>query len=151
MDYVVVGAGAIGGTIGARLARDGHAVLLCDADAEHVAAINRQGLTMEGPIEQFTVRVPAVSPDQLPNELDAVFLAVKTQHTQDALDAIAPRLAPDGFVVSLQNGVIEPAIAARVGEERTVGAFANFGADYIEPGRIFVGGTGSLYVGELDG
>ena len=151
MDYVVVGAGAIGGTIGAQLARDGHDVLLCDADAEHVAAIKRQGLTIEGPVEQFTVRAAVVSPDQLPNELDAVLLAVKTQHTQDALDAIAPRLAPDGFVVSLQNGVNEPAIAARVGEERTIGAFVNFGADYIEPGRIFVGGTGSLYVGELDG
>ena len=151
MEYVVVGAGAIGGTIGARLARDGHDVLLCDADAEHVAAINRQGLTIEGPVEQFTVRAQAVSPDRLPNELDAVLLAVKSQHTEEALDAIAPRLAADGFVVSLQNGVNEPAIAARVGEERTVGAFVNFGADYLEPGRIFVGGTGAMYLGELDG
>ena len=46
MHYVVVGAGAIGGTVGARLARDGHEVLLCDADADHVAAINR-ALLME--------------------------------------------------------------------------------------------------------
>src|SRR5207247_2716808 len=84
-------------------------------------------------------------------ELDAVLLAVKTQHTEEALDAIAPRLAADGFVVSLQNGVNEPVIAALVGEERTVGAFVNLGADYLEPGRIFVGGTGALYLGELDG
>ena len=53
MHYVVVGAGAIGGTVGARLARDGHEVLLCDADAEHVAAINRDGLAIEGPVEQL--------------------------------------------------------------------------------------------------
>ena len=53
MHYVVVGAGAIGGTVGARLARDGHDVLLCDADAEHVAAINRDGLAIEGPVEQL--------------------------------------------------------------------------------------------------
>ena len=46
MEYVVVGAGAIGGTIGARLARDGHDVVLCDADPEHVAAINERGLTI---------------------------------------------------------------------------------------------------------
>src|SRR5207245_7950261 len=52
---------------------------------------------------------------------------------------------------SLQNGINEPQIAARIGEERTVGAFVNFGADYLEPGRIFVGGRGALYVGELDG
>jgi 2-dehydropantoate 2-reductase len=151
VDYVVVGAGAIGGTIGARLARDGHGVLLCDADAEHVAAVNAQGLAIEGPVEQFTARVRAVVPDDLPDGLGAVLLAVKSQHTGVALEAIAPRLAPEGFVVSLQNGVNEPVIAARVGKERTVGAFVNFGADYLAPGRIFLGGRGALYVGELDG
>src|SRR5580765_1456061 len=151
MDYVVVGAGAIGGTIGARLARDGHEVLLCDADPEHVAAVNEHGLTIEGPVEQFTARVPAVSAGDLPDGLGAVLLAVKSQHTGAALAAIGPRLAPDGFVVSLQNGVNEPLIAAEIGEARTVGAFVNFGADYLSPGRIFVGGKGALYVGELDG
>jgi len=151
VDYVVVGAGAIGGTVGARLARDGREVLLCDADPEHVAAVNEHGLAIEGPVEEFTVRVRAVSPAALPDRLDAVLLAVKSQHTAAALDTIAPRLAPEGFVVSLQNGVNEPAIAARIGEERTVGAFVNFGADYLAPGRIFVGGRGALYVGELDG
>ena len=150
-EYVVVGAGAIGGTIGARLARDGHSVLFCDADPEHVAAINTNGLTIEGPVETFTVAAEAVSSEQLPGELHAVLLAVKSQHTDAALEAVAPRLAADGFVVSLQNGINEPQIAARIGAERTVGAFVNFGADYLEPGRIFVGGRGALYVGELDG
>ncbi|HEY1512619.1 MAG TPA: amidase family protein [Gaiellaceae bacterium] len=149
--YVVVGAGAIGGTIGARLARDGHSVLFCDADTDHVAAINANGLTVEGPVETFTVAAEAVSPAQLPGELHAVLLAVKSQHTEAALAAVAPRLAPDGFIVSLQNGINEPEIAGRIGPERTVGAFVNFGADYLEPGRIFVGGRGALYVGELDG
>src|SRR5262249_41900294 len=150
-DYVVVGAGAIGGTIGARLARDGQSVLLCDADAEHVAAVNEHGLAIEGPVEQFSVRVPAVEPAGLPDELRAVLLAVKTQHTHAALEAIRPRLTEDGFVVSLQNGVNEPAIAAALGAQRTVGALVHLGADYLAPGRIFLGGRGALYVGELDG
>ena len=50
-DYVVVGAGAIGGTVGARLLRSGKDVLFCDADPEHVAAINDNGLRIEGPVE----------------------------------------------------------------------------------------------------
>jgi 2-dehydropantoate 2-reductase len=151
VEYVVVGAGAIGGTIGGRLARDGHDVLLCDADPAHVAAVNERGLSVEGPLEQFTVRVPAVAPEQLPDRLGAVLLAVKAQHTRDALAAIEPRLAPDGYVVSLQNGINEPAIVAAIGAGRTVGAFVNFGADYLAPGRIFLAGRGALYVGELDG
>jgi ketopantoate reductase len=52
--FVVVGAGAIGGTVGARLVRDGHDVLFCDADAEHVAAMNDHGLVIEGPVEELT-------------------------------------------------------------------------------------------------
>jgi 2-dehydropantoate 2-reductase len=150
-EYVVVGAGAIGGTVGARLVRDGHSVLFCDVDDEHVAAINAYGLRIEGPVEELEARAPAVSPDELPDGLGAVLLAVKSQHTQVALRAIAPRLASDGFVVSLQNGINEPLIASVVGEERTVGAFVNFGADWVAPGRILLGGRGALYVGELDG
>src|SRR5438132_1841418 len=150
-EYIVVGAGAIGGTVGAHLVRRGRSVLFCDADAEHVAAINERGLRIEGPVEEFAVHAPAVRPDELPDGLGAVLLAVKSQHTADALAAVAPRLAPHGFVVSLQNGINEPLISSAVGEARTVGAFVNFGADYLEPGRIFLGGRGALYVGELDG
>jgi 2-dehydropantoate 2-reductase len=151
MSYVVVGAGAIGGTVGARLLRAGHDVLLCDADPGHVAAINAGGLTLEGPLEQFTVPAPAVGPDELPDRLGTVLLAVKHQHTRAALARIAPRLAGDGCVVSLQNGINEPLIAEAVGAARTVGAFVNFGADYLAPGRVHYAGKGTFVVGELDG
>jgi 2-dehydropantoate 2-reductase len=149
--FVVVGAGAIGGTVGARLVRDGHDVLFCDADADHVAAMNAGGLAIEGPVEELSVPARAVLPGDLPAELGAVLLAVKSQHTAAALAEVAPRLAPAGYVVSLQNGLNEPAIAEAVGAERTVGAFVNFGADYLGPGRIFLGGRGTFVIGELDG
>jgi 2-dehydropantoate 2-reductase len=151
VDYVVVGAGAVGGTVGARLVQDGHSVLFCDAAADHVEEMNRRGLTIEGPVEAFTVSATAVLPDELPDGLDAVLLAVKAHDTADALTKIAPRLADDGFIVSLQNGLNEPTIAASIGTERTVGAFVNFGADYLGPGRIMFGGRGAFRVGELDG
>ncbi len=151
MRYVVVGGGAIGGTVAAGLVRDGHDVLVCDADPEHVAAINRAGLTIEGPVEEYTVHVPAVAPDELPAELDHVLLAVKAHHTGDAMRTIAPRLAPNGYVVSLQNGMNEPEIVAAVGASRVVGAFVNFGADVVGPGRILRGNRATFRIGELDG
>ena len=67
------------------------------------------------------------------------------------MHAIAGRLAPDGYVESLQNGLNEIVIAGNVGAERTIGAFVNFSADYLEPGLIHFGGRGAFYVGELDG
>ncbi|HEX3332548.1 MAG TPA: 2-dehydropantoate 2-reductase N-terminal domain-containing protein, partial [Gaiellales bacterium] len=129
MRYAVIGAGAIGGTVAAGLIRDGHEVLLCDADADHVAAINADGLRIEGPVEEYTVPAQAISPDALPDGLGAVLLAVKAHHTAGAVAQLGRRLAPDGFVVSLQNGFNEGTIAAAVGRERVVGAFVNFGAD----------------------
>jgi 2-dehydropantoate 2-reductase len=151
VDYVVVGSGAIGGIVGARLARDGHSVLFCDRDSEHIASMNERGLAIEGPVEEFAVPARAVLPADLPDRLEVVLLAVKAHDTTSAIAQVAPRLTDAGFVVSLQNGLNEPAIAAAVGPERTVGAFVNFGADYLAPGRILLGGRGTVRVGELDG
>jgi 2-dehydropantoate 2-reductase len=151
LQYIVVGAGAIGGTIGAHMVRAGHAVTFVDRDADHVRAIADRGLTIRGFRETFSVRAPACTPDRLEGPVEAILLAVKAQHTEEALAPLAPKLAPNGFVVSLQNGLCETVIARLVGEERTVGAFVNFGADYLEPGRIHFGGMGAFRVGELDG
>jgi 2-dehydropantoate 2-reductase len=152
--YVIVGAGAIGGTLGHHLARAGHPVTVVDADPEHVRRIDADGLVVVRGAERSAARVErALSPD--PDEqalrLERVLLAVKAQATGSALEWIAPRLAEDGFVVSLQNGLNEDEIAHRIGRDRTVGAFVNLFADVIGPGEIRDGGQGALVVGELDG
>ena len=64
---------------------------------------------------------------------------------------LEPLLAPDGYVVSLQNGLNEALIAERIGQERTVGAFVHFGADLLEPGVIQLGYEETIRIGELDG
>jgi 2-dehydropantoate 2-reductase len=151
MTVTIVGAGAIGGVTGASLARAGHDVLLVDQATDHVAAMNAGGIAVVTPDGAWTVTVRAITPDALPAALDLVLLAVKAQHTPLALDAIAPRLAPHGTVVSLQNGLNEAVIAERVGARRTVGCLVNWAADWIAPGRIQHGGAGTFAVGELDG
>lgn len=151
MRYVIVGAGAIGGTVGAYMARGGEDVLFVDAAAEHVRAINEKGLTIRAFNETFTVRAPAVTPDQLEGPLHAVLLATKAQHTESAVRSLMDKLAPDGFVVSVQNGLNELTISRLIGAERTIGCFINFSADYIEPGLIHYGGPGTFQLGELDG
>lgn len=148
---LIWGAGAVGGTIGAHLARAGHPVVLVDVVAEHVAAIEERGLAIEGPIDAFTQRMPAMTPDRLRGRYRRALLCVKAQHTAAAAAAMRPFVADDGYVVSAQNGLNERVIAEIVGRERTIGAFVNFGADYLGPGRIIYGGRGAVVVGELDG
>jgi 2-dehydropantoate 2-reductase len=151
MRCLVWGAGAIGGTVGAHLARGGHDVTLVDTVAEHVDAINRSGLRITGPIAEFSVRAPAFTPDTVRGEWDTIILATKAQHTEGAARALLPHLRPDGCVISAQNGLNELLIAEAAGEGRTVGAFVNFGADYVEPGVIHYGGRGTVMVGEVFG
>lgn len=151
MRCLVWGAGAIGGTMGAYLARAGHEVTMVDTVDEHVATIDRDGIRITGPIEEFTVRVPAFTPAAVAGEWDTIILATKAQHTAAAVGALARHLSATGCVVSAQNGLNELTIAGVVGARRTVGAFVNFGADYIEPGVIFHGGRGAVVVGEIDG
>ena len=137
--------------MGAYLARAGQDVTFVDNVAEHVAAIDRAGLRITGPIAEFTVRAPAFSPDALIGEWDTIILATKAHHTESAARALLPHLSSSGCVISAQNGLNEIAIAEVVGNARTVGAFVNFGADYMEPGVILYGGRGAVVVGEIDG
>jgi 2-dehydropantoate 2-reductase len=148
---VIWGAGAIGGTLGAYLARAGASLLVVDKDREHVEACRTSGLAIEGPIENFTRVVPAVTPEELSGRYGRIVLAVKAHHTQEALAALAPHLRADGFVLSAQNGLNEIAIAQAIGAERTMGCFVNFGADWLAPGRILYGNRGAVVVGEIDG
>lgn len=151
MQLTIIGAGAIGGTIGARMARDGHDVLLCDADEAHVAAIREHGLRIEGPIDEFTVKVPAVTPAELPDRIDRALVAVKSLHTRAAADLLRDRLAPDGYVLTVQNGLTADTLVEAVGRGRVVSSFVNFGADVMGPGVVMQGNVATFRVGELDG
>lgn len=151
MTTLIWGAGAIGGIIGAYLARAGHAVHMVDIVPEHVEAMRTTGLRIEGPVEEFTQVLSAFTPDEVRGTYGRIILAVKAHHTAEALEQLLPHLAEDGYVVSAQNGLNERVIAERIGAARTVGCFVNFGADWIGPGQILYGNRAAVAVGELDG
>ena len=148
---VIWGAGAIGGTIGAYFVRAGMEVLFVDSAADHVAALREGGLHIEGPLETFHVPVQAATPAEVHGRFDRILLCVKAHHTAGAARELLPHLAESGYVASFQNGLNEFVIGRETGLERVIGAFVNFGADYLAPGRILYGGRGACVVGELDG
>lgn len=148
---LIWGAGAIGGILGAYWARAGVPVLMVDIVPDHVNICATEGLAIEGPVETFRQVVPCVTPDQLTGTYSRIVLAVKAQATEAALAQLQPHLRADGYVLSAQNGLNEHVIATHIGAERTIGAFVNYGADWIEPGRILFGNRGAVVVGEIDG
>ena len=151
MQITVWGAGAIGGFTGGALTRAGRDVLLVDASEEHVVAMKRDGLRVHDAKGGWQVPVHTATPAEVEGPLDLVLLAVKAQATAGAMEQILPHLTEHSVVVSLQNGLNEETIAARIGPSRTVGCLVNWGADWIGPGRIEFGGPGSFLVGELHG
>ena len=148
---LVWGGGAIGGTIAAYWARAGIDVLLVDIESDHVTTCRTRGLEISGPVDEFVVRIPAVTPDEVLGRFSRVILAVKAQHTRAAIEMIRPHLTADGFVVSAQNGLNELTISEVVGKGATIGAFVNFGADWHGPGQVLFGNRGAVVVGEIDG
>jgi 2-dehydropantoate 2-reductase len=150
MTITIYGAGAIGGLVGAYMARAGEDVLLVDRVAEHVEAMNTRGLRISG-FDDFTVPVRACLPAELRGPLGITFLAVKSQDTEAALDVLVPLAGSDTVVVSLQNGMNPPRIAARLGAARVVAAFVSVPADWQGPGHVEHGGAGNIWIGEMDG
>ncbi|CAM5458706.1 ketopantoate reductase family protein [Leifsonia shinshuensis] len=146
--YTIIGAGAIGGTLGAYLQLGGSDVLLIDSNREHVESVQADGLEIRRPNSVLRVPVPITTPDRAPDRLGAVLLAVKAPATDNASRWIASRLRDDGWVASLQNGLLEPVIAAHVGPTRTVAGFVDLFADLVAPGIIQDGGHGAIALGE---
>lgn len=139
-----VGAGAIGGYVGGHLSRAGHDVTLIDPWPAHIEAIRAKGLEISGmtPEESCTAHPKTMHLTEAQSlakqqPIDIAFIAVKSYDTEWATLMIRQYLAPDGYVVSLQNCINEPRIAGIVGWDRTVGAIpATLSAELHEAGKV---------------
>jgi 2-dehydropantoate 2-reductase len=134
--FVVYGAGAVGGTIGARLFQAGHDVALI-ARGEHLAAIRREGLLFETPDTSERLRIPAAgAPGELaPGADDVVLLAMKTQHSEAAMDELRAAAREEPTVVCAQNGVENERMAARR-FARVHGMLVFLPSNHTEPGVV---------------
>jgi 2-dehydropantoate 2-reductase len=112
--FVVYGAGAIGGVVGARLFQHGYDVALI-ARGAHYEAIRDRGLRIRSPIDDLTLPIPVVDhPSRLSLTADdVVFLAVKSQDTTGACEALAACAPPDLAVACFQNGVENERVVLR--------------------------------------
>jgi 2-dehydropantoate 2-reductase len=147
--FVVFGAGAIGGAVGAGLYRSGHEVTLI-ARGAHYRAIREHGLTFERPGESVTLEIPVAD---APAALDwdgeeVVLIATKSQDTDGALSdlrATAPIVTP---VVCVQNGVENERIALRL-MPNVYGAVVMAPTAHLEPGIVQAYGTRGIGVIDL--
>jgi len=168
---VIAGAGAIGGYIGARLAKAGGDVVLF-ARGSHLQAMQDRGLRVVSPDGDFEVRPEVTGDLNTIGRADVIFLGVKAHSLTTLAPQLRPLFGPDTVVVSTQNGIpwwyfqgyggeleglhldrVDPGgvIAAAIEPRRVVGSLAYFSTDIAEPGVIHHTEGNRISFGEPDG
>ncbi|MGH7831817.1 MAG: ketopantoate reductase family protein [Candidatus Binatia bacterium] len=147
----VMGAGAVGGYFGARLAAGDHEVAFI-ARRKQVEAMRRDGLKVKSILGDFHIRSLFASDPEEIGAVDLILLCVKSYDTQEAAAKLAPLVRPDTIILSLQNGVDNPEkIASLWGRNRTLAGVVYIGARVVTPGTIEHVAAGRITLGELDG
>jgi 2-dehydropantoate 2-reductase len=172
MKYAIVGAGAIGGYLGAKLALAGEEVTFI-ARNRNLAAINANGFRLELPdgSTQHTSAVRAVQDPAEAGPQDVVLLTTKAHQVRDLLPGLRALFGPDTMVVTMINGVpwwyfqrlggaydgrtltsVDPdgALAAGIEVERLIGSIVYPAAELLEPGVVRVVEGNRFSLGELD-
>lgn len=171
MKVCIVGAGAVGGVIGAKLAAAGHEVCLV-ARGEHLAAIRAKGLALKDAEGTRTLRLAAADGPGGFGPQDAVFIALKAYSIGPMLPRLAPLLRPDTAVVTAINGIpwwyfareggrfdgtpvkcLDPdgAMLRALDPKHLVGCVVHAAAEVIAPGVVHHTGGRDFILGEIDG
>jgi len=142
----VVGAGAVGGYFGGMLARAGASVIMIGRPA-FVDAVKKNGLTLDTLHFNENVRVDAATELEASRGAEVVLFCVKTTDTAATSRALAPLLAPNALVVSLQNGVDNVEQIREASGIEALGAVVYVAASVPQPGTVKHVGRGDLVVG----
>ena len=153
MKIAVVGAGAMGSVYAGILGDAGNEVWAVDVWAEHVEAINRDGLTVDGASGKRTVRIRATSDPGDVGVCDLVVIATKARDVELAAERARPLLGPQTVVLPIQNGLgSADRIASVLGEEPVaIGVAGGFGASIVGPGHVHHNGWELVRLGERRG
>lgn len=152
MRIAIVGPGAIGSLFAGMLSRGGHDVWLIDRRSERARLLSRRGIWVSGVSGEFNagVRTSCIPEDVGPVRLALV--AVKSYDTEGAAETARPLVGPDTAVLTLQNGLGNIEVLARVlGVECVLGGVTSQGATLIALGQVRHAGQGATVIGELDG
>jgi 2-dehydropantoate 2-reductase len=153
MKIAIVGCGAMGSVYAGLFASAGHEVWAIDRWAEHVEAMKKNGLRLEGKSGDRTVKVRATTQAKDAGPCDLVVLATKAMHVAPAAESAKALLGKDTPVLAIQNGLGGPDTAAEIlGRERVmVGVVGGFGASMKGPGHAHHNGMELVRLGEFGG
>ncbi len=152
MKIYVIGSGAMGSLYGGLLHRSGADVTLVDIWREHVEAINRHGLRLEGISGDLNLGLKATVEPRESGIADVVFIQVNTYSTLAAAQTAKKLLKDSGHAITFQNGAGNVETLCEVlGKPRVVGGLSYHSAAVAGPGQVMHTHRGPTWLGELDG
>ena len=152
MRIAIVGAGALGSFVGARLAQSGQHTVLVDNDRERVAAINAAGLRLVADGSESSVRVRAGSAGDLDGLYDLLIVLTKGGQTEAAVSSCRHLIDDATYLLTFQNGLGNADILARFGNpDRIVIGMTNWAADLLGPAHVACVGQGEIRIWHAQG
>jgi len=150
MRIVIAGSGAMGCRYGGALFEAGHDVLLLDGWAEHVAAINADGLRVTDETGTRVLPVRAALFPAIPDPVDLVIVFTKATATASVAAAAVGAIGPSTLLLTLQNGLgnVE-ALRAHAPDERLLAGVSMYGTELVGPGHITALGSGETLFGPV--
>jgi 2-dehydropantoate 2-reductase len=148
---LIVGTGAIGGTLAARMTGAVRRVVALDANREHVERLRDPGIRLERSGESREIKLEAYSSaDEVDGEFDFALITVKAPAIEAALQPLAERNIVETYV-ALGNGVVQDRISALVGADRLLVGTVELGATNLGPGHVRQTTINPFVIGEIDG
>ncbi len=153
MKIAVVGAGAMGSVYAGLLADAGNEVWAVDVWKEHIDAINKHGLRVEGASGDRTVRLNATSNFSEVGQCELVIIATKAAQVGEAAKSIEPMLSDNTLILTIQNGLgaAERICQYRKPDNILIGVAGGFGASMKSPGHVHHNGMELIRLGEMKG
>lgn len=151
MRIAVMGAGAVGGYFGARLAAASNEVAFI-ARGPHLTAMRREGLTVESFQGHLHIREALFTDDPTQvGTVDLILFCVKSYDTETVAQAVAPMMGQETVILSLQNGVDNADKIARLwGGDPVLAGVVYIASQLLEPGTIKHSAGGKIVFGEQD-
>ncbi|RLC74526.1 MAG: 2-dehydropantoate 2-reductase [Chloroflexi bacterium] len=149
---LLMGCGGVGGVIAGGLLQGGRDLTIVTRNEKIYRAISANGLRVTTPEGEWNAPATVYTHlDEIEGPFDVVCLVMKGTDVEQAARDVESHLAPEGYAVTFQNGVVEDRVSAILGRERVVGALVGWGATMHAPGVSEMTSRGEIIVGELDG
>ncbi|MBI9044812.1 MAG: ketopantoate reductase family protein [Anaerolineaceae bacterium] len=150
--YLLMGCGAVGGVLAAGIIEKGYDLDIVTHNEQITKAVNEQGLIVKtsGGLRKVQAKAYTSLKEVKPG-YDVVFLTMKAIGIEKIASDAAQYLKPDGFVITLQNGIVEDKVSEVIGKQRVVGGLIGWGATMSAPGNYHMTSEGECIIGELDG